>query len=59
MNSGKAMIEIENLNVFYGILHVLKGINMKVFSREIVALVGPNGARKTTLLRTINGLVRP
>lgn len=59
MNSGKAMIEIENLNVFYGILHVLKGINMKVFSREIVALVGPNGTRKTTLLRTINGLVRP
>lgn len=59
MNSGKAMIEIENLNVFYGILRVLKGINMKVFSREIVALVGPNGIRKTTLLRTINGLVRP
>lgn len=59
MNDGSTLIEIENLNVFYGVLHVLKGINMRVFLGEIVALVGPNGAGKTTLLRTINGLVKP
>jgi len=54
-----ALIEAKNLNVFYGVLHVLKSINITIFRGEIVALVGPNGAGKTTLLRTINGLVKP
>lgn len=59
MNERFPLIETQDLNVFYGVLHVLKGINIKIFDGEIVALVGPNGAGKTTLLRSINGLLKP
>jgi branched-chain amino acid transport system ATP-binding protein len=53
------MLEISNLNVFYGQSHALRDISLKVNEREIVALVGANGAGKTTLLNTISGLLRP
>lgn len=50
------MLEIKNLNVFYGGIHALKDVNFKVNSGEIVTLVGSNGSGKTTSLRTISGL---
>ncbi|MET4236157.1 branched-chain amino acid transport system ATP-binding protein [Bradyrhizobium sp. LA6.10] len=53
------MLACENLEVFYGAVAALKGINLQIERGEIVALLGSNGAGKTTLLRTLSGLVRP
>jgi branched-chain amino acid transport system ATP-binding protein len=53
------MLELSNLNVFYGKSQALRDISLKVNEKEIVALVGANGAGKTTLLNTISGLLRP
>ena len=53
------MLEIKNLNVYYGVIHALKDVTMCVNEGEIVALIGANGAGKTTLLHTISGLIRP
>lgn len=50
------MLEIKNLNVHYGVIHVLKSISFSVETGEIVTLIGANGAGKTTTLRTISGL---
>lgn len=50
------MLELKNLNVFYGGIHALKDVSLKVNSGEIVTLIGSNGAGKTTTLRTISGL---
>lgn len=47
-------IKIENLNLYYGSFHALKGINMKVSQNEVTALIGPSGCGKSTLLKTIN-----
>ncbi len=54
-----ALLEIENLHTYYGYVHALKGIDLKVEEGEIVCLIGANGAGKTTTLRTISGLIRP
>ena len=54
-----ALLEIENLNTYYGHVHALKGISLKVDEGEIVTLIGANGAGKSTTLRTISGLLRP
>jgi branched-chain amino acid transport system ATP-binding protein len=51
------VLEIEDLHVFYGGIHALKGVALEVRSGEIVALLGNNGAGKTTILRTISGLL--
>ena len=53
------MLEINNLNVHFGVIHALKGISLTVNDGEIVTLIGANGAGKTTTLRTISGLKKP
>lgn len=50
------MLELKNLNVFYGGIHALKDVSLKINSGEIVTLIGSNGSGKTTTLRTISGL---
>lgn len=52
------ILNIENINVYYGQIHALKDISLKVDKGEVVALIGANGAGKTTTLRTISGLLR-
>jgi branched-chain amino acid transport system ATP-binding protein len=51
------VIEILDLDVYYGAVHALKGVSLKADAGEIVTLIGANGAGKTTLLRAISGLV--
>lgn len=53
------LLEIEDLNVYYGAIHAVKGISLSVEAGEIVTLIGANGAGKSTTLRTISGLLRP
>lgn len=52
------MLEVNNINVYYGQIHTLRDISLSVNEGEIVALIGANGAGKTTTLRTISGLLR-
>lgn len=53
------MLEVKNLHVYYGAIHALKGISFHVEEGEIVALIGANGAGKSTTLSTISGLLQP
>ncbi|MFY9896528.1 MAG: ABC transporter ATP-binding protein [Xanthobacteraceae bacterium] len=53
------MLEVCGLDVRFGEVRVLAGVDLRVAAGEIVALIGPNGAGKTTLLKTISGLVKP
>lgn len=52
-----ALLTIENLEVYYGVINAIKGISFEVNEGEIIALIGANGAGKTTILHTITGLV--
>lgn len=52
-----AMLTIKDLNVYYGVIHAIKGVSFEVNEGEIIALLGANGAGKTTILHTITGLV--
>jgi len=52
------VLQVENLNVYYGAIHALQGITFNVDEGEIVTLIGANGAGKSTTLRTISGLLR-
>jgi branched-chain amino acid transport system ATP-binding protein len=52
------LLEVQNLNVFYGAIHALQGISFNVEEGEIVTLIGANGAGKSTTLRTVSGLLR-
>ena len=53
------MLNIENINVYYGAIHAIKDISIHVTEGEIVTLIGANGAGKSTTLRTISGLLKP
>lgn len=54
-----ALLEVQDLHVYYGNIHALKGISLEVGEGEIVTLIGANGAGKSTTLNAISGLVRP
>ncbi len=51
------MLEVKDINVYYGAIHAIKGISLTVKDGELVSLVGANGAGKTTILHTISGLL--
>ena len=53
------MLEVNDIHTYYGNIHALKGVSLKVDKGEIVTLIGANGAGKTTTLRTISGLIKP
>lgn len=53
------LLELDNVHVFYGAIHALKGISLRVAPGQIVTLIGANGAGKSTTLRAITGLIRP
>jgi branched-chain amino acid transport system ATP-binding protein len=53
------MLELVDVNVYYGAVHALKGISLKVNQGEIVTLIGANGAGKTTTLKTVSGILKP
>ena len=52
-----ALLEIKNLEVFYGVIQALKGISFEVNEGEVVTLIGANGAGKTTTMQSIMGLI--
>ena len=53
----KTMLKLNDINVYYGAIHAIKGISLEVNEGEIVTLIGANGAGKSTTLRTVSGLV--
>lgn len=53
-----AMLEVKDLHVHYGVIEALKGISLEVNEGEIVALIGANGAGKTTMMQSISGIVK-
>jgi branched-chain amino acid transport system ATP-binding protein len=53
------MLKIENLDVYYGHVHALRGINLEIGQGELVALLGSNGAGKSTTLMSISGILKP
>ena len=54
-----AMLEIKDIEVYYGMIQAIKGISFEVKEGEVIALIGANGAGKTTILHTITGLLSP
>src|SRR5688500_7944193 len=57
--AGRAMLTLENVNVFYGGIHALRNVSLTVNAGEVVTLIGSNGAGKSTTLRAITGLLTP
>jgi branched-chain amino acid transport system ATP-binding protein len=53
------MLELEEINVFYGHVHALKGVSIQVEQGELVTILGANGAGKTTALMTLSGILKP
>lgn len=57
--STEPMLQLSNLNVYYGESHILRGVDLNIPRGEMVCLIGRNGVGKTTLLKTIMGLLKP
>ena len=53
------MLKIDDIHVYYGAIHAIKGVSFEVGEGEIVALIGANGAGKSTILKTVSGLMHP
>ncbi len=53
------MLKVENIDVYYGAIHAVKNVSFEVGDGEIVALIGANGAGKSTILKTVSGLMPP
>ncbi|MCI6374759.1 MAG: ATP-binding cassette domain-containing protein, partial [Clostridiales bacterium] len=53
-----SMLKVEDLHVYYGSIHAIKGVSFEVNEREIVTLIGANGAGKSTTLNTVAGLLK-
>ena len=53
------MLKVDNIQVYYGAIHAIKGVSFEVNEGEIVALIGANGAGKSTILKTVSGLMHP
>ena len=53
------MLKVEDMHVYYGAIHAVKGVSFEVGEGEIVALIGANGAGKSTVLKTVSGLMHP
>ena len=53
------MLTVENIDVYYGAIHAIKGISFEVNEGEVVALIGANGAGKSTTLKTVSGIMHP
>ncbi len=53
------MLQIDDIHVYYGAIHAIKGVSFEVHEGEIVALIGANGAGKSTILKTVSGLMHP
>jgi len=53
------LLEVHDLNVYYGAIHALQGLSFHIEEGEIVSLIGANGAGKSTTLRTVSGILRP
>jgi branched-chain amino acid transport system ATP-binding protein len=56
---GQTTLELRDVHTYYGHIHAIKGVSLRVQPGEIVTLIGANGAGKTTTLRTISGIVHP
>ena len=54
-----SLLEVNDINVYYGAIHAIKGISFSVDEGEVVTLIGANGAGKSTTLNTAAGLLRP
>ena len=54
-----SLLKIDDIHVYYGAIHAIKGVSFEVNEGEIVALIGANGAGKSTILKTISGLMHP
>ncbi|MDX6488790.1 MAG: branched-chain amino acid transport system ATP-binding protein [Gaiellaceae bacterium] len=59
MNENGLILELKDVHTYYGAIHALKGVSLTVGAKEIVTLLGANGAGKSTTLRSISGLNRP
>ena len=53
------MLKIDDIHVYYGAIHAIKGVSFEVKEGEIMALIGANGAGKSTILKTVSGLMHP
>ncbi len=58
-NPAKSLLKVDDIHVYYGSIHAIKGISFEVREGEIVTLIGANGAGKSTTLNTVSGLLRP